>query len=116
MKTSSTMHPNKPNFPVFFFKLAFGASLLGLILGLPSAPTIILTSGTVLALTALVWRPYVFKDFQFSLGIIIIGLFAPYIILWNGGYPPHFSNHLLPLALLSVIVVIDLFIKKASDN
>jgi len=82
----------------------------------PSATAIILTSGTVLALTALVWRPNVLKDFPLSIGIIIIGLFAPYIFIWNSGYPPRFSIHLLPLALLSVIVVIDFFVKKASNN
>ena len=82
----------------------------------PSGTAIILTSGTVLALTALVWRPNVLKDFPLSLGIIIIGLFTPYIFVWNSGYPPRFSIHLLPLALFSVIVVIDFFVKKASDN
>jgi hypothetical protein len=46
-----------------------------------------------------------------SLGIIIIGLFAPYAFLWNGGYAPRFSIHLLPITVLSLVFVLNRLLK-----
>ena len=74
-------------------------------------PSIFLISGTALALTALVLRYKPTVDFPISFGVIIIGLFAPYAYLWNGGYPPRFSIHLLPLALLSLTFFLNYFVK-----
>ena len=74
--------------------------------------SIVLTSGTILALIALMWRPKSLIDFPISLGIIIIGLFGPYAFLWFGGYPPRFSIHLLPLAVISLICFLNYFTKR----
>ncbi len=73
----------------------------------PSMPSIVLVSGTIIALTALVWCPKVVEDFPISLGVIIVGLFAPYAFLWNGGYAPRFSIHLLPITVLSFVFVLN---------
>jgi len=51
---------------------------------------------TVLALTALVFRYKLTFDFPISFGVIMIGLFAPYAYLWNGGYTPRFRFTYFP--------------------
>jgi len=73
---------------------------------LPNIPSIyglIMVFGTCIALAALVWRPKALLNFPLSIGIIIIGILVPYLFVWNWGYLPRFSIHLLPLAVLSVI-------------
>jgi hypothetical protein len=60
------------------------------------------TLGVFIALLALFWRPKVLKDFPLSLPIIIVGLLLPYVFIHNWGYPPRYSIHLMPIALLSL--------------
>jgi hypothetical protein len=67
----------------------------------PSISGIVVTLGVFMALLALVWRPKPLADFPLSLGVIFIGLLAPYAFLWTGSYEPRFSIHILPLAVLS---------------
>lgn len=59
--------------------------------------------GVLVALLALFWRPKVLKDFPLSISIIIVGLLLPYWFVHNWGYPPRYSIHLMPLALLSLV-------------
>jgi hypothetical protein len=73
----------------------------------PSFSSIVLVGGTFTALIALIWRPKPLVNFPLSIGIILIGLFGPYIWVWNGGYPPRFSIYLLPLATLSLFFLIN---------
>jgi hypothetical protein len=77
----------------------------------PAISSVVLCLGIFIALAALVWRPKPIRDFPMSLGIIIIGLFAPYAFLWNGGYPPRFSIHLLPITVLSLIFILNRLLK-----
>jgi hypothetical protein len=77
---------------------------------LPNIPSIygfVMVFGTCIALAALVWRPKALVNFPLSIGIIIIGLLVPYLFVWNWGYLPRFSIHLLPLAVLSVILFLN---------
>jgi hypothetical protein len=67
----------------------------------PSISGIVVTLGVFVALLALVWRPKFLSNFPLSLGVVFIGLLAPYIFLWTGSYEPRFSIHILPLAILS---------------
>jgi hypothetical protein len=67
----------------------------------PSISGIVATLGVFMALLALVWRPKLLSNFPLSLGVIFIGLLAPYAFLWTGSYEPRFSIHILPLAVLS---------------
>lgn len=75
----------------------------------PSLSGFIVSAGTLLALLALVWRPKPLLNFPLGLGVTILGLLAPYVFLWTGGYQPRFSIHLLPLALLSLAIFLDNF-------
>lgn len=69
----------------------------------PALTSLILIPGTFAAFIALFWRPKSLEDYPLSFGIIMIGLFAPYAFLWAGAYPPRYSIHILPLAILSVV-------------
>lgn len=68
----------------------------------PPISGVVIALGTLIALLALVWRPKVLSNFPLSLGIAIIGLLAPYAFLTVMGYPPRFSIHLIPIAILSL--------------
>lgn len=68
---------------------------------IPSISGFIVTLGVFVALLALIWRPKPLLNFPLSLGVIFVGLLAPYTMLWAGGYAPRFSIHILPLAFLS---------------
>jgi hypothetical protein len=74
---------------------------------IPSISGLVTVFGTCIALVALVWRPQALLNFPLSIGIIIIGLLVPYLFVWNWAYLPRFSIHLLPLAVLSVIVLLN---------
>jgi hypothetical protein len=73
----------------------------------PSMSGFIVTFGALIALFALVCQKKAFDNFPRSFGIIIIGLLLPYVFVWNWAYPPRFSIHLLPLALLSWAILLD---------
>lgn len=73
----------------------------------PSIAGFVVTIGVFAALLALVWRPKVLLNFPLSLGVIIACLLVPYLFAMSGGYPPRFSIHLLPLALLSFMILIN---------
>jgi hypothetical protein len=73
----------------------------------PGIAGFIMTIGVLVALLALIWSPKPLLNFPLSLGIIFIGLLAPYAVLWAGGYPPRFSVHVLPLSVLVVAILMD---------
>ena len=54
----------------------------------------------------------VWSDFPMAIGLSLIGLFIPYWFVANWEYPPRYSTHLLPLALLSVMIVLDYYLKR----
>jgi len=66
----------------------------------------VLFPGTVIALMALFVRKGPLTYFPLSLGILLTGLIAPYIWVKVVAYPPRFSIHLLPLAVLSMTVAL----------
>jgi hypothetical protein len=68
----------------------------------PGMLGIILTIGVIVALLSLVRRPNALKNFPLGLSIIILGLLFPYAFLMTWAYPPRYSIHLFPLALLSI--------------
>ena len=64
-------------------------------------------------LWALIWRPKLLQNYPMAIGLALICIFLPFIFLGNtGGYPPRYSIHLLPLALLSLTIVTDNIFKK----
>ena len=67
----------------------------------------VVTLGTFLALTALLWRPKPLSNFPLSLGIMLLGLMAPYYFVTINYYPPRFSMHLLPIAILSLMIFLN---------
>jgi hypothetical protein len=76
---------------------------------LPAFPGVfgfIVISGVFIALLALVWRPKELSNFPLGLSISILGLIIPYAFLMTWGYPPRYTIHLLPLALLSLALLI----------
>jgi hypothetical protein len=96
---TDTQHPN-------FFEVYEKAKFYLILTGdewpvFPSISGIVVTLGVFMALLALVWRPKTLSNFPLSLGIIFIGLLAPYAFLGTGVYQPRFSIHILPLAILS---------------
>ena len=78
----------------------------------PSFSTIILLPGTLFGLLALIWRPQCFQDYPLAIGLALIGVFLPYLFFNNPGYAPRYSIHLLPLALLSIMIIIDNLFKE----
>jgi hypothetical protein len=78
----------------------------------PTIATIILLPGTIFGLISLIWRPKFLRGFPIAMGWALIGVFLPYVFFGNPGYPPRYSIHLLPLALLSVMIVSDYFLKR----
>lgn len=85
----------------------FPGSLYNVISGnaWPTFPNIagfIVAAGVFMAILAMFWRPKTFRNFPLSIGIIFMGLLLPYAFIWSWGYPPRFSIHLLPLAILSL--------------
>ena len=96
---TNTQHPN-------FFEVYEKAKFYLILTGdewpvFPSISGIVVTLGVFMALLALVWRPKALLNFPLSLGVIFIGLLAPYAFLGVGVYHPRFSIHILPLAILS---------------
>jgi len=84
--------------------------------GNPSLTTIVLLPGTLLGLLALVWRPKFLQNYPLALGLAFIGLFLPYWFVANWAYAPRFSIHLLPLAIISLMLVGNHFLKKFLKN
>jgi hypothetical protein len=85
----------------------FPGSLYNVITGnawpaLPSITGLIMAAGAFIGILAMIWRPKLFTNFPLSIGIIFMGLLLPYAFIWSWGYPPRFSIHLLPLAILSL--------------
>ena len=67
----------------------------------------VVTLGTFLALAALLWRQKPLSNVPLSLGIMLLGLMAPYLFYASYAYPPRFSIHLLPLAILSFMIILN---------
>jgi hypothetical protein len=67
---------------------------------------LILLSGTLFGLLALFWRKGPLAYFPLSLGIALAGLLFPYLWVKVVAYPPRFSIHLLPLASLSLSILL----------
>ena len=94
----------------FYFKMKL--MLTATYSATPSLATIILLPGTFIGLVALVWRPNCLRGFPIAIGCALIGVFLPYVFYGNPGYPGRYSIHLLPLALLSVTIVLDYYLKR----
>jgi len=73
----------------------------------PGIAGFIMVLGVLVALLVLIWRPKSLLNFPLSLGVIFIGLLAPYAVLWTGGYPPRWSIHVLPFSVLVVAFMLD---------
>ena len=72
---------------------------------------LILLSGTLVGLLALVWRKGSLAFYPLGLGIALAGLLFPYLWVKVVAYPPRFSIHLLPLASLSLTVFLFYFLR-----
>jgi hypothetical protein len=77
----------------------------------PSWVAWVLIPGTLLGLTALVWRRSWLARYPLGLGICLLGLLVPYLLVKISAYPPRFSLHLLPLAALSLALGLGLFLE-----
>ena len=78
----------------------------------PSISGFVVTIGVFVGLLVLFWRPKPLLNFPFGLGITLVGLLAPYAFLWVGGYPPRFSIHVLPIAILSLAFLLSNVLKR----
>lgn len=72
---------------------------------LPAITSFVLTSGAVVGLIALVRQRKLFFNFPLSLSVALLGLLVVYIFISPTAYPPRHSIHLLPLAVLSLMVL-----------
>ena len=81
---------------------------------MPSLATFILLPGILFGLVALLWRPKYLRNYPVAIGLALIGFFLPYLFVVTPGYPPRYSIHLLPLALISFMIVLDSFFKDSS--
>ncbi len=105
---------NHPNFSKavtlenFYYIFAGGNKFSsGPSLGLLAVPSLTLLLGTILGLTALIWRPWPLARLPLSIGITLTGLLSVYFFLHAWGYPPRYSIHLLPITVLTLGVILD---------
>ena len=80
----------------------------------PSFATMVLLPGTFIGFVALIWRPNCLRSFPMAIGCALIGVFLPYVFFGNPGYSGRYSIHLLPLALLSIMIISDYLLKRVS--
>ncbi len=64
----------------------------------------ILLPGTAVGLWSLFYRKGPWADYPLGLGVLLLGLLAPYLWVQVVAYPPRFSIHLLPPAVLSMVL------------
>lgn len=62
--------------------------------------------GTIFGIVALLIRKGPLRGYPLGLGLILLSTILPYFRLWDNAYPPRFSIHLLPLASLSLTVLL----------
>ena len=112
-------NPNHPNYTgqdLIHFYQRIRVMITAVDHGNPSITTFILLPGTLLGLLALIWRPKFLQNYPMAIGLALIGLFLPYWFVANWGYAPRYSIHLLPLAIISLMIVGDYFFKKFLKN
>jgi hypothetical protein len=88
--------------PKMFYLILTGASWPIL----PSISAYIMIFGTFSAFVAL-WRPKLLQNAPLGLALSIFLLFIPYFYAGVPWYPPRFSIHLLPLAVLFFMIFIN---------
>jgi len=81
-----------PNFPINTMLLA-----------------LVLLLGTLSGLIALIWRPRFLSGYPLGLSLTLLGFLSPYLFLHIWGYPPRYSTQLLPLAALSLGILLNNF-------
>ena len=92
--------------PIYYYekiRLMLTMKKVGQTPSLFSAPILM---GSFFGLLSLVWRPKFLHGYPLVLGFLFVGIFVPYYFVNNWGYPPRFSIHLLPIAVMSSILVI----------
>ena len=92
--------------PIYYYekiRLMLTMKKVGQTPSLFSAPILM---GSFFGLLSLVWRPKFLHGYPLVFGFLFLGIFAPYYFVNNWGYPPRFSIHLLPIAVMSSILVI----------
>jgi len=109
-------HPNYTGQDLIHFYQRIQIMVTAVDHGNPSLATFILLPGTLLGLLALVWRPKFLQNYPIAIGLALFGLFLPYWFVANWGYAPRYSIHLLPLAIISLMIVGDYFFKRFSKN
>jgi hypothetical protein len=78
----------------------------------PPLSGFVITFGSLVGLIALVWQRKPFLNFPVGVGVSILGVLIPYCVLFVvGSYPPRFSIHLLPLALLASMIFLNQYFK-----
>ena len=78
----------------------------------PPLSGVVISLGTFLGLIALVRYRKSFLNFPLSIGISLLGVLAPYYLVnITPAYYPRFSIHLLPLALLSLAIFSNYYLK-----
>ena len=96
----------------FYFKIKL--MLTATYSATPSFATMVLLPGTFIGFVALIWRPNCLRGFPMAIGCALIGVFLPYVFFGNPGYPGRYSIHLLPLALLSIMIISDYLINRTN--
>jgi len=96
----------------FYFKIKL--MLTATYSATPSFATMVLLPGTFIGFIALIWRPNCLRGFPMAIGCALIGVFLPYVFFGNPGYPGRYSIHLLPLALLSIMIISDYLLNRTN--
>jgi hypothetical protein len=108
---TNSNHPNYIGHDLAHFYQRARIILTAVERGIPSLTTFVLLPGTLIGLVALVWRPKFLQNYPMAIGLSLIGLFLPYWFVANWAYAPRYSIHLLPLAIISLMLVGDYFLK-----
>ncbi len=62
-------------------------------------------AGVIAGMLGLVLRVGILRRYPLELGLILLALVLPYLVVQVNAYTPRFSIHLLPFAVLSVVVL-----------
>ena len=82
----------------------------------PSPFAIVMLLGTLFGLVALFWRPTLLQTIPISVGLLLSASLIPYYFFDFYAYGARFSIHVLPIATISMIFVLDRLLRSSDDK
>ena len=100
----------------YFFQKSYLILTMKFIGQAPSPFAIVMLLGTLFGLVALFWRPTLLQTIPISVGLLLSASLIPYYFFDFYAYGARFSIHVLPIATISMIFVLDRLLKSSDDK